>query len=101
MAQLIHCDLKTKHFLRFHGEWKLVDYGSVCDENAELLPPCTVRFAAPEVARARQNNSPLRLTPAVDVWGVALILYELFAGDHLLPSEQLEERTLALEPELA
>lgn len=101
MAQLVHCDLKTKHFLRFHGEWKLVDYGSVCDENAELLPPCTVRFAAPEVARARQNNSPLRLTPAVDVWGVALILYELFAGDHLLPSEQLEERTLAIQPELA
>ena len=28
---LVHCDLKTKHFLRFHGEWKLVDYGSVPD----------------------------------------------------------------------
>ena len=59
--QLVHCDLKTKHFLRFHGEWKLVDYGSVLDEGTERLgPPCTVRFAAPEVAAARQRSRPLR-----------------------------------------
>ena len=66
-------------------------------------PPCTVRFAAPEVAAARQARPPhaVRMTPAVDVWALGLILYELFTGHHLLKDDEVEEKTLATRPELA
>ena len=29
---LVHTDLKVGHFLRFSGEWRLVDFDNVIDE---------------------------------------------------------------------
>ena len=71
--QLVHCDLKTKHFLRFGGDYKLIDYGNAQGEGTECMPACTVRYAAPEVARARTSSVPLRTGAHSDVWALALM----------------------------
>lgn len=81
---LVHCDLKTSHFLRFSGEWRLVDFDNVIADGTECVPACTARYAAPEVAQARLSGKPLHVTSAVDVWALALVLFELFAGAPLL-----------------
>ena len=36
---LVHTDLKTKHFLRFDGEWKCIDFDSVISEGTQALHP--------------------------------------------------------------
>ena len=54
------------------------------DEGTECVPACTARYAAPEVAQARLSGKPLHVTSAVDVWALALVLFELFAGAPLL-----------------
>ena len=77
---LVHTDLKLEHFMRFGGEWKLVDLGAVVEDGTTCIPACTVRYAAPEVAAAVLESTPLRVTGAIDVWALGVILYELFAG---------------------
>ena len=96
---LVHADLKVQHFLRFSGEWKLVDFDNVLSEGTECVPSCTVRYAAPEVAASRLEATPMRVTAAVDVWAMALILYELFAGRPLVDDLTLVD--LARVPETA
>ena len=41
--RLVHCDIKSKHFLRFGGEWKLIDYDAVLEEGERRVPNCTWR----------------------------------------------------------
>ena len=81
-----HAAWQGDHFLRFSGEWKLVDLGSVVDENTECVPSYTERYASPEVAAAVVGNAPLRVTAAVDVWSLGVILYELYRTPGLEPS---------------
>lgn len=98
---LVHTDLKTKHFLRFEGSWKLIDFDSVRSENEEAIPNCTVRYAAPEVARARISGTPMRLTKAIDVWAMALVLFHCFVGVSLWGDSEVDEHMMADQPEIA
>jgi len=84
---LVHADLKPKHFMRFDGDWKLIDFDNVLEDQTDCMPTCTVRYAAPEVAISRHTNSKVLVTMAVDVWACALILFELFSGSPLLDDE--------------
>ena len=80
----VHTDIKLQHFLRFVEEIRLIDYDSVVDEDTEHSDPAyTPEYVSPEVAYARQNNKPVRMTRAVDVWACGLVLFELFTGERL------------------
>jgi serine/threonine protein kinase len=80
----VHTDIKLQHFLRFGEEIRLIDYDSVVDEDTEHSDPAyTPEYVSPEVAYARQNNKPVRMTRAVDVWACGLVLFELFTGERL------------------
>lgn len=98
---LVHTDLKTKHFLRFDGEWRCIDFDSVTSEGTNLIPNCTVRYAAPEVARSRLDRSPVKVTKAVDVWAMALVLFHVFTGRSLWEDVEVDERMVADNPEKA
>lgn len=98
-----HLDLKPKHFLQFGGDWKLVDFDNAQPEGAELpatAAACTVRYAAPEVVRARRAAEPLRASSAADVWAMALVLCHLFTGEPVHGDAELEgiEEQLASRP---
>ena len=77
----VHTDIKLQHFLRIADQIRLIDYDSVVEENTEhSMPNYTPEYVSPEVAYARQNNKPVRMTRAVDVWACGLVLFELFTG---------------------
>ena len=95
-----HLDLKTKHFLLFGGEWKLIDLDNAQAEGAEIpasATACTVRYAAPELVRARRAGEAYGVTPATDVWAMALVLCHLFTAKPLHENEELEELEEQLE----
>ena len=72
---MVHTDIKTKHFMRFGGEWKLVDYDNATMENETCQPSCTIRYAAPEVVAARVGAGVVKVTRAVDAWAMGHVLY--------------------------
>lgn len=94
---LVHGDLKAEHFLRFAGEWKLIDLGTVAEEGSEGVPTgYTLRYAAPEQASAILAQTPLRVSAAIDCWALGVILYQLFTGRPLLTeADELSLRAIA------
>jgi sugar/nucleoside kinase (ribokinase family)/serine/threonine protein kinase len=81
----VHTDIKLQHFLRIADQIRLIDYDSVVEENTEhSMPNYTPEYVSPEVAYARQNNKPVMMTRAVDVWACGLVLFELFTGGQSL-----------------
>ena len=100
---MVHTDIKTKHFMRFGGEWKLVDYDNATMENETCQPSCTIRYAAPEVVAARVGAGVVKVTRAVDAWAMGHVLYDLFAGEPLLSTDdgEVELEALHADPEAA
>ena len=70
-------------------------------EGTEIIPACTVRFAAPEVAASRLANRPVRITAAIDVWAMALVLFQLFTGASLWDDIEVDEDLVANKAEVA
>ena len=81
--RLIHCDIKTKHFMRFGGEWKLIDYDSVLEEGETKRPACTLKYAAPEVMNTL-DGAPLSVQTSIDMWSMGIVLFELLTGTPLV-----------------
>ena len=100
---MVHTDIKTKHFMRFGGEGKLVDYDNATTENETCQPSCTIRYAAPEVVAARVGAGVVKVTRAVDAWAMGHVLYDLFAGEPLLSTDdgEVELEALHADPEAA
>jgi len=54
---LVHNDLKPAHFLRFGGDWKLIDYDAVLEEGEARHADryaCTPQYAPPEILSVRR-----------------------------------------------
>jgi serine/threonine protein kinase len=49
---------------------------------------CTLRYAAPEVVLAINQNTQLQASPAVDVWALAMMSYEATVGQLHFTSAQ-------------
>jgi len=60
-----------------------------------------VRYAAPEVARSRLEGVPVRVTKAVDIWAMAMVLFHFFSGGPLWGDEEVDVEVVANTPEKA
>ena len=83
------------------GEWKIIDFDSIISEGTEAIPNATVRYAAPEVARARLETAGVCVTRAVDVWAMGLVLFHFFSGSSLWGDIEVDEEFVATRPEEA
>eukprot|EP00965_Chrysotila_dentata_P091993 3036716-Pleurochrysis_carterae.AAC.2 len=86
--------VRSCHFLRIGGSWRLVDYGSVQETGALVVPPYTSDYVSPEVAAGLRDGHPIAITPAADTWSLGLVLYELFAREPLISACDVGEARL-------
>eukprot|EP00941_MAST-03F_sp_MAST-3F-sp1_P004247 g4247.t1 len=89
--KLVHCDIKAAHFMRFGGTLRIFDFGSTSHEGEIAIPSFTPRYASPEVLKAVAEGVPLEVRKSIDIYGIGLIFYRLFAGAPAPPAEQLIE----------
>ena len=82
--RMVHTDIKTKHFMRFGGEWKLVDYDNATMENERASPAARSGTRRRRVA-ARVGAGVVK----VRAWAW-IVLYDLFAGEPLLSTDDGE-----------
>ncbi|GIL67655.1 hypothetical protein Vafri_20979 [Volvox africanus] len=88
---IMHRDIKPENIL-FTNEWtlKIADFGvsiNMHDERA-VTRTGTADYMAPEVERCplkhapedNKNNPNLAYTPAIDVWSVGVLAYEMLVG---------------------
>ncbi|HEY0404436.1 MAG TPA: serine/threonine-protein kinase [Pyrinomonadaceae bacterium] len=98
----IHRDLKPSNIILRAGRPVLLDFGIVWKWRGRRQPPDrsgTPQYLAPEQIRREP------LTPATDVYGLGLLLFELIAGARPFPAgEDRHDRLIPLErryPQLA
>lgn len=97
----VHCDIKPAHFLRFGASRRLVDFDSAVPAGVTARVGCTDGFAAPEVAEAVRDSRQIIVSPAIDVWALGLVLYELFTRKSLLDDETVAKLHAKLDAEQA
>jgi eukaryotic-like serine/threonine-protein kinase len=88
--ELVHCDVAPANvMINVGGEVKLIDFGvarvSGLAEIEGRMPGGKIRYRAPEQARGEEFD--LR----ADIYSVAVVLWELLAGERVFESMQLEE----------
>lgn len=85
---LIHCDLKPENILiRSYSrcEVKVIDFGSSCFVTDHLSTYIQSRsYRAPEIVLG------LPYGPAIDVWSLGCILYELYTGKVLFANDSVQ-----------
>lgn len=87
---LLHCDVAPANVMvNTGGEVKLIDFGvaraSGLSEMAGTMPGGKIRYRSPEQARA--EGFDLR----TDIYSVAVVLWELLAGERVYEALSLEE----------
>lgn len=91
----IHRDLKPSNIILRAGRPVLLDFGIVWKWQSRRRPPDrsgTPQYLAPEQVRREQ------LTPATDVYGLGLLLFELITGARPFPAgEDRHDHALSLE----
>lgn len=78
---VIHCDIKPENILFVEGTLKICDFGlSVFSEgvgHASESDICTFYYRAPEIVLCTEKQ----YTFAIDVWAVAITIWELFTKE--------------------
>lgn len=91
---IIHCDLKPENILLKSGnksEIGIIDFGSSTFFSEKIHLYIQSRFyRAPEIVLG------IPYTTAIDMWSVGCILYELYTGQPLFPSEDEHELLLLI-----
>ena len=87
---IVHCDMKPENILLRKSNKsgiKVIDFGSSTYENEQFYTYIQSRFyRAPEIMLG------IRYTPAIDMWSLGCILYELFVGFPLFAGEDEKEQ---------
>jgi dual specificity tyrosine-phosphorylation-regulated kinase 2/3/4 len=86
---IVHCDLKPENILlrKFNKSGiKIIDFGSGTYEDQQHYTYIQSRYyRAPEIMLG------IRYSPAIDMWSLGCILYELFVGQPLFKGEDEKE----------
>lgn len=87
---IVHCDLKPENILLRQTNKsgiKVIDFGSSTYENEQFYTYIQSRYyRAPEIMMG------IRYTPAIDMWSLGCILYELYVGRPLFAGEDEKEQ---------
>jgi len=87
---IIHCDMKPENILLRKPNKsgiKVIDFGSGTYENEQFYTYIQSRFyRAPEIMMG------IRYTPAIDMWSLGCILYELYVGFPIFAGEDEKEQ---------
>lgn len=87
---IIHCDMKPENILLRKPNKsgiKVIDFGSGTYENDQFYTYIQSRFyRAPEIMMG------IRYTPAIDMWSLGCILYELYVGFPIFAGEDEKEQ---------
>ena len=87
---IVHCDMKPENILLRKSNKsgiKVIDFGSGTYENEQFYTYIQSRFyRAPEIMMG------IRYTPAIDMWSLGCILYELFVGFPIFAGEDEKEQ---------
>eukprot|EP00908_Phaeocystis_cordata_P023978 Transcript_6443.p1 GENE.Transcript_6443~~Transcript_6443.p1 ORF type:complete len:782 (-),score=276.83 Transcript_6443:66-2411(-) len=89
----VHNDIKFTHFLQFGVTQtpKLIDFDQAQTEGTEMTAICTDRYAAPEVMKAVRKGGSMRCSAAGDVWAMAMVLVQLFAGKPMFEDSEIPQ----------
>lgn len=91
----VHRDLKPGAVLWLPSEhrWALVNFCRAARIGADTPAPCSLAYAAPEVAANASYSSsggvhagaePMRASPASDAWSLGIVALELFSRTRAL-----------------
>jgi len=87
---IVHCDMKPENILLRRSNKsgiKIIDFGSGTFETDQFYTYIQSRFyRAPEIMLG------IRYTPAIDMWSLGCILYELYTGYPLFAGEDEKEQ---------
>ena len=86
---IVHADIKPENILTDDEslkKTKIADFGTACYEEHQIFTYIQSRYyRAPEVLYG------LRYGPAIDMWSLGCVIYELIVGTPLFPAENEEE----------
>lgn len=92
--KIVHCDMKPENILLRKSNKsgiKVIDFGSGTYEEEQFYTYIQSRFyRAPEIMMG------IRYTPAIDMWSLGCILYELYVGYPLFAGEDEKEQMQAI-----
>ena len=98
---LIHGALQPECFRLYDGlRWRLVSLESCVQRGTPLAARrnCALSFAAPELVRSIRRREQAKATPALDVWSLGVILWQLCAQRTLFANEAEAIALLSVTP---
>ena len=85
----VHRDLKPANvmWLPRANRWTVIDFGCVARTGESARIACTLRYAAPEVLKAKRGcESHVEVKESLDAWSLGVMAYELTTGTSAFPT---------------
>lgn len=94
----VYCDLKPNNIISVRQNLTLIDFGLVRPINKPIIGG-TIGYMAPEALQS--YNNPVLATPALDVYSLGILLYELLTEFQPLTQHKNTSEAASAAPKLA